>query len=159
MQIIAIYLAASLLLHCMHACLSSRVVGRGTDGVRACLPLPPRQELPSRRGHKVSVGVRSRGPKPTSECCVSLIWMVMQGEYTSIYPGSGKGRPYVQRGYCIFLHRGACTGVTSCERGNWAQVSRKKWEYMGDRLRCWYVDCVPFLASAWCFWLVSSPLL
>jgi hypothetical protein len=46
-----------------------------------------------------TVGVQSRGgPKPTSECCVSLIWMVMQGEYTVIYPGSGKRRPYVQRG-------------------------------------------------------------
>jgi hypothetical protein len=33
-----------------------------------------------------------------SECCVSLIWMVMQGEYMEIYPGSGKRRPYVQRG-------------------------------------------------------------
>jgi hypothetical protein len=42
----------------------------------------------------VCVGVWSHeGPKPTSECCVSLIWMVMQGEYTGIYPGSGKRRP------------------------------------------------------------------
>jgi hypothetical protein len=46
-----------------------------------------------------TVCVQSRGgPKPTSECCVSLIWMVMEGEYTGIYPGSGKRRPYVQRG-------------------------------------------------------------
>jgi hypothetical protein len=46
-----------------------------------------------------TVGVRSHGgPKPTSECCVSLIWMVMQGEYMGIYPGSGKRRPYVQQG-------------------------------------------------------------
>jgi hypothetical protein len=30
-----------------------------------------------------------------SQCCVSLIWMVMQGEYTEVYPGSGKRRPYV----------------------------------------------------------------
>jgi hypothetical protein len=46
-----------------------------------------------------TVGFRSRGgPKPTSECCVSLIWMVIQGGYTGIYPGSGKRRPYVQRG-------------------------------------------------------------
>jgi hypothetical protein len=40
------------------------------------------------------VGVRSHGgPKPTSECCVSLTRMVMQGEYTGIYPGSGKEGP------------------------------------------------------------------
>jgi hypothetical protein len=45
------------------------------------------------------VGVRTRGgPKPTSKCCVSLSWMVMQGEHTGVYPGSGKRRPYVQRG-------------------------------------------------------------
>jgi hypothetical protein len=45
------------------------------------------------------VGVWSReGPKPMSECCVSLTWMMMQGEYTEVYPGSGKRRPYVQRG-------------------------------------------------------------
>jgi hypothetical protein len=33
-----------------------------------------------------------------NKCCVSLIWMVMQGEYTEVYPGSGKRRPYVQQG-------------------------------------------------------------
>jgi hypothetical protein len=50
----------------------------------------------SEETRKACVGVRSRGgPKPTSECCVSLTWMVMQGEYTGIYPGSGKRRPYV----------------------------------------------------------------
>jgi hypothetical protein len=39
-------------------------------------------------------------------CCVSLIWMVMQREYMGVYPGSGKRRPYVQRGerYYISLH-------------------------------------------------------
>jgi hypothetical protein len=45
------------------------------------------------------VGVRTRGgPKPTSKCCVSLSWMVIQGEHTGVYPGLGKRRPYVQRG-------------------------------------------------------------
>jgi hypothetical protein len=29
---------------------------------------------------------------------MSLSWMVMQGEHTGVYPGSGKRRPYVQRG-------------------------------------------------------------
>jgi hypothetical protein len=33
-----------------------------------------------------------------NQCCVSLIWMVMQEEYTGIYPSSGKRRPYVQLG-------------------------------------------------------------
>jgi ribosomal protein L24E len=33
-----------------------------------------------------------------NQCCVSLIWMVMQGEYMGIYPGLGKRRPYIQRG-------------------------------------------------------------
>jgi len=44
--------------------------------------------------------------------------MVMQ-EDTKIYPGSGKRRPYVQRGreVCIILHLSACTGVnTSLDR-------------------------------------------
>jgi hypothetical protein len=41
----------------------------------------------------------------------------------------GQRRPYVQRGereYCISLHRSACVGVTSYERGSWSQVSKKK---------------------------------
>jgi hypothetical protein len=33
-----------------------------------------------------------------NQCCVSLIWIVMQEEYTKVYSGSGKRRPYVQRG-------------------------------------------------------------
>jgi hypothetical protein len=45
------------------------------------------------------VGVRTHGgPKPTSKCCVSLSWMVIQGEHTGVYPNSGKRRPYVQWG-------------------------------------------------------------
>jgi hypothetical protein len=41
-----------------------------------------------------TVSVRSRGgPELTSECCVSLTWMVMQGEYMGIYHGSGKEGP------------------------------------------------------------------
>ena len=40
--------------------------------------------------------------------------MVMQKD-TEVYPGSGKGRPYVQRGerVCIILHLSACTGVNT----------------------------------------------
>jgi len=44
----------------------------------------------------------------------SLSQMVMQ-EDTEISPGSGKRRPYVQRGreVCIILHLSACTGVNT----------------------------------------------
>jgi hypothetical protein len=44
----------------------------------------------------------------------SLSRMVMQ-EDTEIYPGSGKRRPYVQRGerVCIILHLSACTGANT----------------------------------------------
>ena len=44
----------------------------------------------------------------------SLFQMVMQ-EDTKIYPGSGKRRPYVQRGreVCIILHLSACIGVNT----------------------------------------------
>jgi hypothetical protein len=34
-------------------------------------------------------------------------------------------RPAERGEYCIFLHLSACVGVTSCERGNRAQVSEK----------------------------------
>jgi hypothetical protein len=60
--------------------------------------------------HISFVGVWSRGgPKPTSECYVSLSWMVMQRKYTEVYPGSGKRRPYVQRGGESFIF--SCTEV------------------------------------------------
>jgi len=44
----------------------------------------------------------------------SLSQMVMQKD-TKIYLGSGKRRPYVQRGWriCIILHLSACTGVNT----------------------------------------------
>jgi hypothetical protein len=58
-------------------------------------------------------------------------------------------RPVERRKYCISLHLSACVGVTSCERGNWAQVLKEKWEYKGDCLRCWSVGCVPLLICAW----------
>jgi len=48
--------------------------------------------------------------------------MVMR-EDTKIYPGSGKRRPYVQRGreVCIILHLSACTGAnTSVYESGWS---------------------------------------
>jgi hypothetical protein len=52
----------------------------------------------------------------------------MQREYTRVYPGSSKESPTSSRGRecCISLHLSACVGVTSCERGNLSQVSRKE---------------------------------
>jgi hypothetical protein len=47
-----------------------------------------------------------------SVCCVSPNRMVMQKEYTGVYPGSGERRLYVQRGGVLYflapkcLHRG-----------------------------------------------------
>jgi hypothetical protein len=86
-----------------------------------------------RRGRRFDdVGVRTEGgPKPTSKCCVTLSWMVMQGEHTGVYPGSGKRRPYVQQGgeVCISLHRGARVGVTSRrERVSSPSLKEKKGE-------------------------------
>jgi hypothetical protein len=91
---------------------------------------------------KCFVGVRTRGgPRLTSKCCVSLSWMVMQGEHTEVYPGSGKRRPYVQRGegeICISLHRGACVGVTSLrERVVSPGLKRRKKKY---KMIAWDVD-------------------
>jgi hypothetical protein len=40
-------------------------------------------------------------------------------------------RPAGRGEYCISLHLSACVGVTSCERGNCAQVSKEKCEYKG----------------------------
>jgi len=65
----------------------------------------------------------------------SLFKMVMQKD-TKIYPGSGKRRPYVQRGrrVCIILHLSACTGVNTSVV--WNEV-----EY-GSLLRVSVVLCV-----------------
>jgi hypothetical protein len=54
--------------------------------------------------------------------------MVMQGEYTGVYPGSGKEGPTSSGGgeYCIFLHQSAYVGVTSYKRENRSQVSREE---------------------------------
>jgi hypothetical protein len=60
----------------------------------------------------------------------------MQREYTGVYPGSGKEVPTTSgKGeYCIFLHRSACVGVTSCERMSWSQVSEKENEELLEKL-------------------------
>jgi hypothetical protein len=56
--------------------------------------------------------------------------MVMQEEHTGVYPGSGKRRPYVQRGggeVCISLHRGARVGVTNMrERASSPSLKERK---------------------------------
>jgi hypothetical protein len=63
-----------------------------------------------------------------NQCCMSLIWMVMQGEYTGGLSWFEHKKPLRPAGgkYCIFLHLSACVGVTSCERGSRSQVSKRK---------------------------------
>jgi hypothetical protein len=53
-----------------------------------------------------------------------------------VYPSSGKeGLTSSGEGeYCISLHRCACVGVTSYERGNWSQVSEEKNEELLEML-------------------------
>jgi hypothetical protein len=87
------------------------------------------------------VGVRSRGgPKPTSESMQRV--PNLDGDTRRVHGGlSWFGqkkalRPAGRGEYCISLHLSACVGVTSCERGNRAQVSEKNREYKGDCLRC-----------------------
>jgi hypothetical protein len=52
----------------------------------------------------------------------------MQGEYTGVYPGSGKEGPTSSGGgeFCISLHQSACVGVNIYERGTRSQVSREE---------------------------------
>ena len=93
----------------MHAC-------RGAEGERVgdeqCSAVVSRPKICART---VVVGVFSGGShqRVNSYAC-SLSQMVMQ-EDTEIYPGSGKRRPYVQRGreVCIILHLSACTGANT----------------------------------------------
>jgi len=57
-----------------------------------------------------------RGVTPTSKfVCVLPFPDGDAKRHTKIYPGSGKRRPYVQRGggVCIILHLSACTGVNT----------------------------------------------
>jgi len=62
----------------------------------------------------VSVFPHGGSHKRVNLYACSLSQMVMRKD-TRIYPGSGKSRPYVQRGrrVCIILHLGACTGVNT----------------------------------------------
>ena len=50
-----------------------------------------------------------RGVTPTSKFVCALPFPMVMQENTKIYPGSGKRRPYVQRGreVCIILHLSA----------------------------------------------------
>jgi len=58
----------------------------------------------------------ARGVTPTSEfVCVLPFPDGEAKRHIKIYPGSGKRRPYVQRGerVCIILRLSACTGVNT----------------------------------------------
>jgi hypothetical protein len=89
----------------------------------------------------VFVGVRSRGgPKPTSECCVSLTWMVMQGEHTgglswfgqekALRPAGGERVLYFLAPRCL------CRGYKLTREGGEPKSQREKKEYKDDCLGC-----------------------
>jgi hypothetical protein len=65
--------------------------------------------------------------------------MVMQGEHTGVYPGSGKRRSYVQRGEGRSLYflapKCSCRGYKHAREGVEPKSQRKKKEDKGDCLR------------------------
>jgi len=68
--------------------------------------------------------------------------MVMQKDIKT-YPGSGKRRPYVQRGrrVCIILHLSACTGVnTSVYELGWSMEVLPR---MSIVMRDWCLSSLP----------------
>jgi hypothetical protein len=64
--------------------------------------------------------------------------MMMQGEHTGVYPGSGKRRPYVQRGENLYFlaPRCLCRGYKLAREGGESKSQREKKEYKDDCLRC-----------------------
>jgi hypothetical protein len=65
--------------------------------------------------------------------------MVMQGEHTGVYPGSGRRRPYVQRGERVMYFlapRCLCRGYKLAREGGEPKSQREEKEYRGDCLRC-----------------------
>jgi hypothetical protein len=65
--------------------------------------------------------------------------MVVQGEHTGVYPGSGRRRPYVQRGreFLYFLApKCLCRGYKLAREGGEPKSQREEKEYRGDCLRC-----------------------
>jgi hypothetical protein len=66
--------------------------------------------------------------------------MVMQGEHTGVYPGSGKRRPYVQwggRGLYFLAPRCSRRGYKLAREGVEPKSQREeKKEDKGDCLRC-----------------------
>jgi hypothetical protein len=58
--------------------------------------------------------------------------MVMQGEHTGVYPGSGKRRPYVQRGgrdLYFLAPRCLCRGYKLAREGDEPKSQRRKRKY------------------------------
>jgi hypothetical protein len=65
--------------------------------------------------------------------------MVMQGEHTGVYPGSGGRRPYVQRGERVLYFlapRCLCRGYKLAREGGEPKSQREEKEYKDDCLRC-----------------------
>jgi hypothetical protein len=57
--------------------------------------------------------------------------MVMQGEHSGVYPGSGRRRPYVQRGVRVLYFlapRCLCRGYKLAREGNEPKSQREKKE-------------------------------
>jgi hypothetical protein len=65
--------------------------------------------------------------------------MVMQGEHTGVYPGSGGRRPYVQRGERVLYFlapRCLCRGYKLAREGGEPKSQREEKEYKDDCLKC-----------------------
>jgi hypothetical protein len=65
--------------------------------------------------------------------------MVMQGEHTEVYPGSGGRRPYVQRGERVLYFlapRCLCRGYKLAREGGDPKSQREEKEYKDNCLRC-----------------------
>jgi hypothetical protein len=65
--------------------------------------------------------------------------MVMQGEHMGVYPGSGRRRPYVQRGERVLYFlapRCLYRGYKLARKGGEPKSQRERKEYRGDCLRC-----------------------
>jgi ribosomal protein L24E len=65
--------------------------------------------------------------------------MVMQEEHTGIYPGSGRRRPYVQRGRRVLYFlapRCLRRGYKLVREGAEPKSQGEKKEYNGDCLKC-----------------------
>jgi hypothetical protein len=90
-----------------------------------------------------------------SECYVSLTQIVMQEEYTGIYPDSGRESPTSSGGreFCIFLHLSACVGVTS-----WRERAPSPSLKENERVQGWLLEMLISELDAFACWHLASNL-